>query len=144
MLLGLLLITDFNNENSKKIMTKKYAGKIYDSKEIRELLSKQLPNWTYSDGFLSRIFKTGGWRVSLMVANAVGHQSELAWHHPKLVVSYGEIEILLNTHEADGITDRDLALAEKIEEFVSWLPGENGDDRLPGLPENPNLTYITK
>ena len=121
-----------------------YLGKVFDEKEIGEALRKQLPNWNYSNGSIRRVFKTGGWRVSLMIANAVGHLSEVAWHHPKLIVLYDEVEILLNTHEADGVTDRDLALAEKIEDFISWIPGENGDERLPGLPKKPEFTYISR
>ena len=125
-------------------MNDKYSGKVFDEVEIREALQKRLPHWKFSNGSIRRIFKTGGWRVSLMIANDVGHLSEVAWHHPKLVILYDEVEILLNTHEADGVTDRDLALAEKIEDFIDWIPGDNGDQRLPGLPEKAELTYISR
>ena len=126
------------------MMNNSYVGKIYNTEEIERVLKDRLPDWTYSDEFLKRVFKTSGWRVSLMVTNAVGHLSEVAWHHPKIIISYNEVEILLNTHDAEGITDRDFALAEKIEEFVDWSPDESGHDRLPGLPENSDFTYIRR
>ena len=125
-------------------MNDKYLGKVFDEKEIREALRGHLSHWNYSNGSIRRVFTTGGWRASLMIANAVGHLSEVAWHHPKLIIQYDEVEILLNTHEADGVTDRDFALAEKIEGFIYWIPGENDDERLPGLPEEPEFTYISR
>ena len=55
-----------------------------------------------------------------MVINAVGHLAEAAWHHPDLTASYAWVEVRLKSHAAKGITDRDLALAKKIEEVVQW------------------------
>jgi 4a-hydroxytetrahydrobiopterin dehydratase len=61
-----------------------------------------------------------------MVVNAVGYLAEAAFHHPDLLVSWGEVTVKLNTHSAGGITDKDFALAKKIEEAVLWLPPEGG------------------
>jgi 4a-hydroxytetrahydrobiopterin dehydratase len=36
-------------------------------------------------------------------------------HHPDIDVRYTKITIMLSTHDAGGITDSDLRLAEKIE-----------------------------
>jgi len=125
-------------------MSKKHAEKVFDPEEIEKILSDSLPNWKFSRGSITREFKTNGWRVTLMLINAVGHLSEVAWHHPELIATYDSLEIRLNTHDAGGITDRDFALAEKIEEFVNWQPQATGDKRLPGNPEDFRYRYIIR
>ena len=60
-----------------------------------------------------------------MLVNAIGHLSELAWHHPDLVVSYAFVEVKLMNH-AKGITQLDFDLAKKIDEFILWNPKEQG------------------
>ena len=61
-----------------------------------------------------------------MVINAVGHLAEVAWHHPDITASYAWVEVRLMNHAAKGITDKDFALAKKIEEVVHWQPALEG------------------
>jgi len=69
-----------------------------------------------------------------MVINTVGHLAEAAWHHPDLTASYAWVEVRLMSHDAKGITVRDFALAQKIEEVVQWRPGAAEDAPLEGTP----------
>ena len=48
--------------------------------------------------------------------------AEAAWHHPDLTVTWGKVWVKLKTHSAGGITDKDFALARKIEELALWRP----------------------
>jgi 4a-hydroxytetrahydrobiopterin dehydratase len=57
-----------------------------------------------------------------MLVNAVGYLCEAAWHHADLSVTWGKVWVKLKTHSAGGITDKDFALARKIEEVVLWRP----------------------
>jgi 4a-hydroxytetrahydrobiopterin dehydratase len=43
-------------------------------------------------------------------------------HHPDIDVRYTKITIMLSTHDAGGITDADLRLAEKIETVTGAGP----------------------
>lgn len=43
--------------------------------------------------------------------------AEKADHHPDWSNVYNRVEISLSTHEADGVTARDIALAEAISQF---------------------------
>ena len=115
---------------------------VYDVEEIQARLSDELPKWTYEDGFIRRKYKTGGWKGTLMVVNAVGHLAEAAWHHPDLTVSYAFVIVKLNNHEAKGITDKDFALARKIEEVLMWQPGKEEDAVLQGTPDDPRFKYL--
>ena len=40
--------------------------------------------------------------------------AETAGHHPDWSNSYNKVDIALTTHDADGLTEKDVALAEKI------------------------------
>lgn len=110
--------------------------------EVEERLKRELPRWRLENGWIRRTYKTGGWKGTLMVINAVGHLAEAAWHHPDITASYAWVEVRLMTHTAKGITDKDFALAKKIEEVVNWQPGKEGGP-LEGTPEgDARFTYI--
>jgi 4a-hydroxytetrahydrobiopterin dehydratase len=47
--------------------------------------------------------------------------AEKADHHPDWSNSYNKVEISLSTHDAGGVTKKDIALAKAITDFV-WLP----------------------
>jgi pterin-4a-carbinolamine dehydratase len=115
--------------------------KVYSEADVREQLAAPLTQWRQEDGMLCRTYRTGGWKASMMVANAVAHLAEAAWHHPDIIASYPSVTVKLTTHSAGGITDKDLALARKIEEVICWRPGEEGGP-LEGTPDDPRYTYL--
>lgn len=105
----------------------------YSDQEVQARLKRELPRWSFENGWIRRKYATGGWKSTLMVINTVGHLSEAAWHHPDIAASYAWVEVRLQTHTAKGITDKDFALASKIEEVVLWQPGKEGGP-LEGTP----------
>lgn len=109
--------------------------------EIRAHLARELPCWHLEGGRICRTYRTGGWKGTLMVVNAVGHLAEAAWHHPDLEVSYSTVIVRLASHDVRGITDRDFELARRIEDFVHWQPGREGG-ALTGTPDDERYRYI--
>ena len=117
-------------------------GEVYSPEEIRERLQAELPAWYFEDGWIRRKYRTSGWKSTLMVVNTVGHLAEAAWHHPDLTVSYAFVIVKLVTHSAKGITEKDFALARKIEEVVQWQPRKEGSV-LEGTPnEDQRFKYL--
>lgn len=55
-------------------------------------------------------------RDAVFFANTVFSIAEEHFHHPEVKVEYGAVEIDLWSHEEEGITEKDIELAEKIEE----------------------------
>jgi 4a-hydroxytetrahydrobiopterin dehydratase len=109
---------------------------------IRQRIRDELPHWYLEDGWLRRKYRTEGWKGTLMVVNAVGHLAEAAWHHPDLTVSYAFVIVKLATHSSKGITERDFALARKIEDVIQWQPGLEGGP-LEGTPaDDQRFRYI--
>ena len=76
-----------------------------------------------------------------MVVNTVGHLAEAAWHHPDLTVSYAFVVVKLTNHAAKGVTNKDFALANKIEQVIQWNPGQSEPD-LEGVPDDQRFAYI--
>lgn len=122
-------------------MTERTQERAYSEAEINDRLKRELPHWTYEREWIRRRFRTHGWKGTLMVINAVGHLAEAAWHHPDITASYAWVEVRLMTHTAKGITDKDFALAHKIEEVLMWRPEPGGP--LEGTPEkDQRFAYI--
>ena len=119
---------------------KKEADEVYSPEEIEARLKAELPQWYYEDGWIRRKYKTSGWKSTLMVVNTVGHLAEAAWHHPDLAVSYAFVIVKLVNHNAKGVTEKDFALARKIEEVLMWQP-EDGS-QLQGTPDDPRFKYL--
>jgi len=98
------------------------APKIIPDPAVTDRLRSELPGWALTAGWIQRTFHTGGWPKTLLLVNAVAFLSEAADHHPDLVVGYREVRVRLRTHESDGVTERDLALAREIDRLVLWRP----------------------
>jgi 4a-hydroxytetrahydrobiopterin dehydratase len=125
-----------------EVTMEKIKEKAYSEEEIKQRLAAELPHWYYEDGWIRRKYKTAGWKGTLMVVNTVGHLAEAAWHHPDLTVSYAFVIVKLVTHTAKGVTDKDFALAKKIEDVIMWQPGLEGGP-LEGTPnEDQRFKYI--
>lgn len=103
----------------------------YDDAQVGERLAA-LPGWYYEDGWIRRYYKTDGWPTTLMLVNAIGYVAEAAYHHPDLSVTWARVGVKLKTHSAGGITDKDFALARRIEDVILWRPEEGG--ALTGTP----------
>lgn len=115
----------------------------YQESDITARLSKALPHWRYEGGQLRRTYRAHGFKGAVMVANAVAHLAEAAWHHPDITISFGRVEVAIESHDVGGITDRDFELADKIEQLIMWQPGKEGG-ALTGTPDNEPIARYVK
>lgn len=123
-------------------MSERTTQRTYSEEEAAARLAQELPHWYVERGWIRRRYRTNSWKGTLMVINTVGHLAEAAWHHPDITASYAWVEVRLMSHDAKGITDRDFALARKIEEVVCWQPGLEGGP-LEGTPQgDQRFSYI--
>jgi 4a-hydroxytetrahydrobiopterin dehydratase len=114
---------------------------VLDQAQIDRRLASDLPRWSREGDAIVRRYRTAGWKATLMVVTTVGHLAEAAWHHPDMAVSYAAVEVRLSSHDAGGVTERDLALAARIEEVVTWRPGD-AEGPLSGTPDDPRFAYV--
>jgi 4a-hydroxytetrahydrobiopterin dehydratase len=107
--------------------------KTYEPDEIEAKLKEAgLDEWYLEGDSIQRAFETDGWPTTLMAVNAVGFVCEAAYHHADLSVTWGKLSVTLRSHDADGITDKDFAVARQIEATVLWRPAD--DSPLDGTP----------
>lgn len=100
----------------------------FTPEQITQRLAQELPAWSYEEGHLTRTYRTGNWRVTMLAANAIAFLAEAANHHPDVSLSYPAVSLRLMTHDAQGITEKDFELATAIEETITWLPaGQKGE-----------------
>ena len=105
----------------------------YSEEDVEaKIVELGLDGWYLEGGWLRRKYNTDGWPSTLMAVNAVGYVCEAAYHHADLAVTWGKLWVKLKTHSHGGITDKDFAVARKIEDTVLWRPEPDG--ALEGTP----------
>lgn len=80
----------------------------------------ELPDWTLSDdaGAISRRFKFKNFLGAFGFMTQVALHAERADHHPEWSNVYNRVDIRLTTHDAGGLSKRDIALAKKIDALL--------------------------
>ena len=90
--------------------------KAYSESEILTAL-KKLENWKYENQAIVRNFKFKDFSQALAFIIQVGLLAEKANHHPEILSIYNKVQILLNTHDANGVTEKDFELAKLINDI---------------------------
>jgi 4a-hydroxytetrahydrobiopterin dehydratase len=81
--------------------------------EVRERIGS-LTGWSVEADAIKRRFEFANFAESLEFVNKIGAIAEDADHHPDIKFGWGYAEVATTTHDRGGVTDADLALAEKI------------------------------
>jgi len=110
---------------------------VLDEAVIRTRLVGVLRHWRYEGGHIQRLYRTSGWRATMLITNAIAHLAEQSWHHPDLEISYARVIVRLTTHDLGGVSERDLQLARRIEELVQWQP--DAHSAFDGVPTDQAL-----
>ena len=79
-------------------------------------IASALPNlnWDREGDEIVRKFDCGSFRKALEFVNAVGERAEAANHHPDIDIRWKDVTLRLSTHDAGGLTQKDLDLAKEI------------------------------
>jgi 4a-hydroxytetrahydrobiopterin dehydratase len=72
-------------------------------------------DWSGEENKLRRHFKFDNFADALAFVNRVGAAAEEADHHPDICFGWGYVKLELTTHDRNGITDVDIALAQRID-----------------------------
>lgn len=91
--------------------------KTYSEDTIQSEL-KELNNWTFVNDGIEKKFKFLDFTQALGFIVQVGVMAEKRNHHPELFNVYNKVTIRLSTHDANGVTDKDLELAKAIEAIL--------------------------
>ena len=81
--------------------------------EIDEAL-RALPGWTRVGRTLQRTYRFAGFPETVAFVDSLVAPAEALGHHPDLAISYNTVVVTLTTHDAGGLTRKDLALARAL------------------------------
>ena len=84
-----------------------------DNDTIRERLG-EIPGWSLEDDKLTREFTFEDFVEAFAFMTAVALEAEKAGHHPEWFNVYNRVRVQLTTHDAGGISDKDFALAARM------------------------------
>jgi 4a-hydroxytetrahydrobiopterin dehydratase len=81
-----------------------------------EEIETRLPDaWSRKGDEIVRTYEFDSYLDGIGFASGAGGVAEDAWHHPEMTITWGEVEVRLTTHDAGGITDNDIELAERFD-----------------------------
>ena len=91
--------------------------------DVTEVLAS-LPDWRRADDprpAIARTLRFADFNAAFGFMTRVALLADKVDHHPEGSNVYNRVEILLTTHDADGVTERDVAMARFIDEAVKGL-----------------------
>lgn len=82
--------------------------------EVTAALGK-LAGWERSGDEIVKTYELPSFPAAIAFVTRVGFLAEKADHHPDLDIRWRKVKVALSTHDAGGITAKDVALAGEIE-----------------------------
>lgn len=85
---------------------------------------KDLPAWGRESGdrpAIRRNLKFADFNAAFGFMTRVALHADKADHHPEWSNVYDRVQIVLTTHDADGVTQKDVALARFIDEVAATM-----------------------
>ena len=86
--------------------------------EIDSLLT-QLPGWTVVAGKLHREYRFANFGKAFGFMKTAAAAIEKMDHHPEWFNVYKTVEVTLSTHDAGGLTELDVKLAEAMDKMAA-------------------------
>lgn len=90
--------------------------------EISAGLASLNPGWSGSAHQLSRSIEFADFLTAVAFVNELGPRCEELDHHPDLALRWRWVDVVLSTHNAGGVTRKDLQLAEIVDEVAAGFP----------------------
>lgn len=83
--------------------------------KVVSFIALNLKKWTFEENTIKRDFKFKDFVEAFSFMTAIAFEAEKMDHHPDWSNSYNTVSIMLTTHTANGITQLDFDLADKID-----------------------------
>ena len=77
----------------------------------------ELTGWSVEENSIKKSFLLDDHIVAMGFVNRIAMVAEAMNHHPEIQMVYNKVVIILSTHDAGGVTELDLELAQKIEAY---------------------------
>jgi len=76
-----------------------------------------VPQWTRRGDAIVRTFQFKDFPAAIKFVNAAAAAAEHAWHHPDIDIRWNKVTLVLTTHDAGGLTQKDFELAREFDQL---------------------------
>jgi 4a-hydroxytetrahydrobiopterin dehydratase len=94
------------------------SATVLSTAEVTQQLNR-LTDWEVKDGKLHRQFKFADFAQAFGFMASMAVVSESMGHHPEWFNVYNKVSVDLTTHDAGGITQKDLDWAARANKFAA-------------------------
>ena len=79
---------------------------------------KTVPDWRKKRLTITRTFQFKDFPMAIKFVSAVAKLAEKAWHHPDIDIRWNKVTLILTTHDAGGLTEKDFKLAKQFDRLA--------------------------
>ena len=83
--------------------------------------NQAVPGWRALASGLHLTVATDDFAAALALVDRIGAIAEEQQHHPNLDLRWGRVHVVTSSHDAGGVTDRDIRLATAVNEILAEL-----------------------
>lgn len=91
---------------------------VLNDSEIHQALGR-LPGWHRNGPAIQKIFQFSDFKAAMEFVNKIADAAEKANHHPDIDIRYNKVTLSLVSHDAGGVTSRDIQMAERISQIAA-------------------------
>ena len=79
---------------------------------------KKCPEWELEKKSITRTIEFEEFMEAIDFVNDLAEIADEAQHHPDIRIRYTKVTLTLTTHDAGGVTEADIELAQRIDNLV--------------------------
>jgi 4a-hydroxytetrahydrobiopterin dehydratase len=79
---------------------------------------KKCPEWELEKKTITRTVEFEEFMEAIDFVNDLAEIADEAQHHPDIRIRYTKVTLILTTHDAGGVTEADIELAQRIDNLV--------------------------
>ncbi|HVO32787.1 MAG TPA: 4a-hydroxytetrahydrobiopterin dehydratase [Elusimicrobiota bacterium] len=76
---------------------------------------RRLKGWKRQGLTIRKTYEFSGFIAAMAFVNFVAGEAEAMDHHPNILIEYNTVALTLSTHSAKGVTEKDMALAQRLD-----------------------------
>lgn len=85
--------------------------------EVQQALGS-LRGWQRQGKAIQRVFEFPDFKAAMQFVNKIADTAEQNNHHPDIDIRYNKVTTALISHDAGGVTQRDVKMAKRINEIA--------------------------
>lgn len=79
---------------------------------------KKCPEWEHEKNAITRTIEFEEFNDAIDFVNDLAEIAEEAQHYPEITIRHSKVLLKLTTHDAGGVTELDIELAQRVDNLV--------------------------